>query len=98
VDLFLLEPGTNRYLGRLCHFNRCPKEKPECLVPDCGNVSFLRQIEGFSLRPDAIDPARSVLLYDRDLARLDGGSTSARALVLRAGEAVPKRDRREDPF
>jgi len=66
VDVFLLEPRTNRYLGRLCHFNRCPKEKRECLVRDCGRVSFLRQIEGFSLRSEAIDPTQSVLLYDRD--------------------------------
>lgn len=74
VDVFLLEPGTNRYLGRLCHFNRCPKEKRECLVPDCGRVSFLRQIEGFSMRRDAIDPARSVLLYDRDETRAGNGA------------------------
>ena len=74
VDVFLLEPGTNRYLGRLCHFNRCPKEKRECQVPDCGSVSFLRQIEGFSMRRDAIDPARSVLLYDRDEARAGNGA------------------------
>lgn len=92
VDVFLLEPGTNRYVGRLCHFNRCPKEKPECLVPDCGRVSFLRQIEGFSLRSDAIAAARSVLLYDRDRARIDDGTS--RALVPPAR----RRYRKEDPF
>lgn len=81
VEVFLLEPGTNRYLGRLCHFNRCPKEKPECLVPDCGKVSFLRQIEGFSLRSDAIDDARSVLLYDRESKRAEGGAP-ARGVTL----------------
>jgi hypothetical protein len=104
VDVFLLEPGTNRYLGRLCHFNRCPKEKPECLVPDCGRISFLRQIEGFSLRRDAIDPGRSVLLYDRDFVRIDGGM-QAPAPIPPAGRpeqpAVPsaaKRYRRQDPF
>lgn len=101
VDVFLLEPGTNRYLGSLCHFNRCPKGKPECLVPDCGRVSFLRQIEGFSLRPGAIDSARSVLLYDRDLARADSGAP-ARAAIPPEGRAVvpfaAKRYRRDDPF
>ncbi len=100
VDVFLLEPGTNLYLGRLCHFNRCPKEKPECLVPDCGRVSFLRQIEGFSLRPDAIDPARSVLLYDRDLARTDSGAPERTTIPPAGRSVVPsaaKRYRREDP-
>jgi len=81
LDVFLFEPGTNRHLGRLCHFNQCPKKKPECLVPDCGRVSFLRQIEGFSLRPNAIDAARSVLLYDRDSARAGGGGP-VRGVIL----------------
>ncbi len=36
VDLFLMEPGTDRYLGRLCPFGQCPKGKPECFVPGCG--------------------------------------------------------------
>jgi hypothetical protein len=101
VDVFLLEPGTNRYLGRLCHFNRCPKEKSECLVPDCGRVSFLRQIEGFSLRPDAIDMARSVLLYDRDSTRAGGGAPAEGEIPTAGTAAVPsaaKRFRRKDPF
>jgi len=48
VDVFLLEPGTNRYLGRLCSFGVCPKDKPECWVSGCGAVPFLQQHEGFS--------------------------------------------------
>src|SRR5215510_6021731 len=28
LDVFLIEPDSNRYLGRLCNFNRCPKDKP----------------------------------------------------------------------
>ena len=34
VDVFIVEPGTDRYLGRLCDFNTCPKCKAECQVPD----------------------------------------------------------------
>ena len=30
VDVFILEPVTDRYLGRLCDFNACPKGKTEC--------------------------------------------------------------------
>ena len=26
VDVFLLEPGTDRYLGRLCRFGQCPRD------------------------------------------------------------------------
>ncbi len=33
VDVFLFEPGSDRYLGRLCHYNSCPKDKPACDVP-----------------------------------------------------------------
>lgn len=65
VDVFLLEPETDRYLGRLCAFGTCPKGKPECQVPGCGSVPFLRQLEGFVLEPQALDPARSVVLFDR---------------------------------
>jgi len=36
LDVFLFEPGTDRYLGRLCSFNECPKAKRDCLAPGCG--------------------------------------------------------------
>ena len=48
VDVFLLEPGTNRYLGRLCYFAQCPKGKKECLVEGCGRTPLLRQHENFA--------------------------------------------------
>ncbi len=65
VDVFLFEPRTDRYLGRLCIFNQCPKGKRECLVPGCGETRFLRQIEGFEFRPDALSPERSMVLLER---------------------------------
>lgn len=72
VDVFLLEPGTDRYLGRLCCFNACPKGKPECDVPGCGAEPFLRQHAGFAF--DWCDASRgAVLLYDRATARFGGG-------------------------
>ena len=46
VDVFILEPVTDRYLGQLCNFNACPKGKAECRIPGCGNVTLLRQHEG----------------------------------------------------
>lgn len=65
VDVFLLEPGTDRYRGRLCCFGECPKGKPECLVPGCGVSPFLRQHEDFTLDPHALEPRKTVLLFDR---------------------------------
>ena len=47
VDVFLLEPGTDHYLGRLCDFGQCPKGKKECRVAGCGATPLLRQHEGF---------------------------------------------------
>jgi hypothetical protein len=65
VDVFLLAPETDAYLGRLCNFSECPKGKPDCLVQDCGAVKFLRQIEGFTFRPDALSSAKEITLFER---------------------------------
>ena len=65
VDVFVLEPGTDRYLGRLCDFNRCPKGKPDCWVSGCGDVAFLKQHEGFQWRPDSLTKDRAIPLFDR---------------------------------
>jgi hypothetical protein len=65
VDVFVLAPGTDRYLGRLCDFARCPKHKPECLVPGCGAVPFLQQHDGFVFDPEALAAARVIRLFDR---------------------------------
>jgi len=63
VDVFLLQPQTNRYLGRLCNFAQCPKGKRECEVPGCGREAFLRQHENFEFWSNALD--RCVMLYRR---------------------------------
>jgi hypothetical protein len=65
VDVFLFEPGNDRYLGRLCHFGTCPKGKPECRVPGCGAMLFLRQHEEFVFDPRSLEPARCAVLFDR---------------------------------
>jgi hypothetical protein len=68
VDVFLFEPGSDRYLGRLCHFGTCPKGKPECRVAGCGAMLFLRQHEGFAFDPRSLEPARRAVLFDRAAA------------------------------
>ena len=65
VDVFVLEPGTDRYLGRLCDFNACPKGRPECRVPGCGTVSLLRRHEEFCWYPESLADGRAVPLFDR---------------------------------
>ena len=66
VEIFLMEPETDRYLGRLCIFGTCPKEgKHDCLTPGCGDPLFLAQQEGFRFKTDALRPEASVVLFDR---------------------------------
>ena len=62
VDAFIMEPGSNRYLGRLCTYSQCPKGKPECRVPYCGSTPLLRQHEDFKLNTSALALERTVLL------------------------------------
>ena len=70
LDVFLFEPGSDRYLGRLCSFNQCPKGKPACLVPGCGDIPFNKRIAGFAPRADLLAPAAYAMLYRRGAGRL----------------------------
>jgi hypothetical protein len=63
VDVFLFEPRTDRYRGRLCHFGVCPKDKPECRVAGCGAALFLRQHDGFVFDPRSLE--HGTVLFDR---------------------------------
>jgi len=71
VEVFIIKPGTKHYLGTLCIFNTCPKDKPDCLVTNCGAQKFLRQFEGFRLSPAALDPSRMIVLFSRERAQYD---------------------------
>jgi hypothetical protein len=70
VEVFLIEPGTDRYLGRLCNFNACPKGKPQCGVPGCGAVPFNKVVDGFVPHTDLLASAASAMLYQRGVGRL----------------------------
>lgn len=69
LDVFLFEPGSDRYVGRLCRFSQCPKGKPACLVPGCGETPFNRQVDGFAPHADILAPAAHALLYRREAGR-----------------------------
>ena len=70
TDIFLFEPGSDRYLGRLCSFNQCPKGKRDCLVPGCGAIPFNKRVAGFEPRADLLVPACHAMLYQRGEGRL----------------------------
>ena len=77
IEVFLLEPGTNRYLGRLCYFRQCPAGKRDCLTTGCGHQPFLKQHHDFSFYPEAIAEGAAIRLFDRT-----GGGIIARAVDL----------------
>jgi hypothetical protein len=70
LDVFLIEPGSDRYIGRLCSFSQCPKGKPACLVTGCGAIPFNKVVDGFAPRADLLAPAGQAMLYRRDVGRL----------------------------
>ena len=65
VDVFLFEPHSDRYLGRLCSFSHCPNGKPDCRVPGCGATPFNKRLADFTPRPDLLASAGQTMLYER---------------------------------
>jgi hypothetical protein len=70
LDVFLFEPGSDRYLGRLCAFNECPKGKLDCRVPGCGAIAFNKNVDGFKPHDDLLAPAAYATLYRQEAGRL----------------------------
>jgi len=70
LDVFLFEPETDNYLGRLCSFSRCPKDKADCLAPGCGAIPSNKRVMGFEPRADLLAPAAGAMLYERGKGRL----------------------------
>ena len=90
LDVFLIEPGTDRYLGRLCSFSQCPKGHRDCLVPGCGEIRFNKKVEEFEPHADLLAPAVEAMLYQRGAGRL----RSALDLPATNEEHAPKIDPR----
>jgi len=70
LEVFLIQPGSDRYLGRLCSYNQCPKGKPNCLVPGCGEIRFNKRVVEFMAHADLLAPAQYAMLYARHTGRL----------------------------
>jgi len=65
VEVFIMEPKTDHYLGRLCTFTRCPRDKPDCLVTGCGDIPYLKQQKGFVFSQAALEADKTTTLFDR---------------------------------
>ncbi len=65
VDVFLLEAGTDRFRGNLCHFGQCPKGKRECEVAGCGAQPFLQLFANFNLEGRGLRSPQAVVLFER---------------------------------
>jgi hypothetical protein len=70
LDIFLFEPDTDRYIGRLCSYGHCPKGKPACRGPGCGVPAFNKFVAGFTPYADILRGAADAMLYRRDEGRL----------------------------
>lgn len=70
VDVFLFEPDSDRYLGRLCRYSTCPKGKLDCLVPGCGTIPFNKVVDGFRPYADIVASVADTTLYVRGKGRL----------------------------
>ena len=69
VDVHILEPGTDRYRGRLCDYGECPKARKEgCLVDGCGAQPFLRQFRDYTFDRFEFWDAPKEILFQRDPA------------------------------
>ena len=64
IDVFIMEPGIDRNLGRLCAYNTCPRGKIACHVPGCGDVRFLQQHNDFAWWPDPLAEGQAVWLFN----------------------------------
>ena len=65
LDIFLIDAGTAQYIGNLCHYNACPKDKPDCLTPGCGASGFLKIYQGFVFHDSALQEPTVRILFDR---------------------------------
>jgi hypothetical protein len=64
-SIHLIDQTDSRYLGMVCHFNKCPKHKFECQVPGCGANRFVRILPWFKLKPHRLNEFNSQVLFQR---------------------------------
>ncbi len=62
--LHLVDAATGSYLGMVCHYNQCPKHKPACDAPGCGQQKFVQILPWFKFLPGRLDSRNSQVLYE----------------------------------
>lgn len=66
VDVHILEPGSERYRGRLCNFGACPERYNDaCMLDGCGAQPFLRQLSDYRHDRDRFALADLEILFER---------------------------------
>jgi len=70
MKLFVFDSHSSKYLGRVCHSNRCPHGGFECMCAWSGKPPYLKTTHDFVLHPDAISRISSQLLFERTPAKL----------------------------
>lgn len=64
-SIHLIQEADNHYLGMVCHYNQCPKHKPECRVRGCGVHPFVQILPWFRLKPGRLNEFNSQILFRR---------------------------------
>jgi hypothetical protein len=79
VAVHILEPGSDRYRGRLCNFGTCPERyMDDCRVDGCGAQPFLRQLKDYRHDREGFAVADREILFERP-------KTGAMPEILHAG-------------
>ena len=65
VELFVFDSQSGKYLGRICHFNKCPKGYSDCVIQGCGTPKYLKTMKDFVLYPEAMLRVNSQILFER---------------------------------
>jgi len=64
VELFVFDHQSGKYLGRVCHFSKCPRYA-NCPTQGCGTPKYLKTKKDFVFYPDAISRVNSEILFER---------------------------------
>ena len=64
-SIHLISQTDSRYLGMVCHFNKCPKHKFECRIPGCGANRFVQILPWYRLKPRRLNEFNSQILFQR---------------------------------
>src|SRR5205807_3125405 len=95
VDVHILEPGTDRYRGRLCNYGECPKPgKNDCLVDGCGAQPFLQQFDGYEFSRFEFWDTKKEILFARESA----ASGQAKQEAGTARDIIPDTTDDDVPF